>query len=353
MTLLTTKKRSNWIAPLLLLLTGAGAWSYWQEKKVGEGMTAAAVKYLATLDEKQRKTSQLDYADTKQRVGWHFIPKDHRKGLQIRHMNEKQRAAAKALAQSCLSRVGYEKARNIMQLESLLDALEENSRFARDPLRYYFTVFGDPKPDSRWGLSIEGHHLSLNFVVDKNEVISSTPSFYATNPATVMDAYPGDHGVKKGTRVLDKEERLAFELVNSLTAEQRKVAIIADKAPREIRGAGSMQPPQDKAVGLRIGDMTEAQQQLAQQLGAAYLENMPESVRQKRVAALEGAGPEEIRFAWAGATKPGVGHYYRFQGPTLLVEFVNTQPDAAGNPANHVHAVWRDMRGDFALPVKP
>ncbi|MEO1972064.1 MAG: DUF3500 domain-containing protein, partial [Pirellulaceae bacterium] len=49
--------------------------------------------------------------------------------------------------------------------------------------------------------------------------------------------------------------------------------------------------------------------------------------------------------------KPGIGHYYRIQGPTFLIEFVNTQPDAAGNPANHIHCVWRDMKGDFAIPV--
>ena len=29
----------------------------------------------------------------------------------------------------------------------------------------------------------------------------------------------------------------------------------------------------------------------------------------------------------------------------------DTQPDAAGNPANHIHCVWRDMRGDFAIPI--
>jgi hypothetical protein len=47
-----------------------------------------------------------------------------------------------------------------------------------------------------------------------------------------------------------------------------------------------------------------------------------------------------------------VGHYYRVQGEAFLVEFVNTQPDAAGNPANHIHAVFRSMSSDFALPAK-
>ena len=87
-------------------------------------------------------------------------------------------------------------------------------------------------------------------------------------------------------------------------------------------------------------------------LGAAYLESMPAAVVADRTQAIENSDTGNIRFAWAGALEPGIGHYYRIQGDTFLIEFVNTQPDAAGNPASHIHCVWRDMRGDFALPIK-
>ena len=65
-----------------------------------------------------------------------------------------------------------------------------------------------------------------------------------------------------------------------------------------------------------------------------------------------------MEYAFSGGSaqdppdKPGVGHYYRLQGPTFLVEFVNVQADSAGNPANHIHSVWRDMTGDFALALE-
>jgi hypothetical protein len=49
-----------------------------------------------------------------------------------------------------------------------------------------------------------------------------------------------------------------------------------------------------------------------------------------------------VRFAWAGAPKPGIGHYYRLAGPGLLIELDNTQ-----NQANHVHTVVRDPAADF------
>ena len=71
-----------------------------------------------------------------------------------------------------------------------------------------------------------------------------------------------------------------------------------------------------------------------------------------RIREIVEADPDKIYFGWAGALKPGIGHYYRIQGPTFLIEFVNTQPDAAGNPASHIHAIWRDVRGDFAISIK-
>jgi hypothetical protein len=201
------------------------------------------------------------------------------------------------------------------------------------------------------GLSVEGHHLSLNFVVEKGKVISSTPTVFAANPATVMADYPGTHAIKKGTRVLAKEETLALELVQSLTPEQRKTAIIAEKAPSEVRAAGEPQPPTDAAAGIAADKLTDAQRKMLIALLDAYCDNVPAEVSKARKAAIDKAGAEKVHFAWAGADKPGSGHYYRVQGPTFLIEFVNTQADSAGNPANHIHSLWRDMGGDFAVPI--
>ena len=46
-----------------------------------------------------------------------------------------------------------------------------------------------------------------------------------------------------------------------------------------------------------------------------------------------------------------MGHDYRVQGKSFLIEFNNTQPDSAGNLANHIHSVWHDLGGNFAIPV--
>ena len=98
--------------------------------------------------------------------------------------------------------------------------------------------------------------------------------------------------------------------------------------------------------------MSQEQQKTLKKLLHAYTGKMKPLVSKQRWALIEEAGFEKIKFAWSGATKPGVGHYYAVQGPTFVVEFINVQPDAEGNPANHVHCIWRDMTGDFDLPIK-
>ena len=55
---------------------------------------------------------------------------------------------------------------------------------------------------------------------------------------------------------------------------------------------------------------------------------------------------DRLAFAWAGGLEAGEPHYYRVQGPALLVEYDNTQ-----RGVNHVHAVWRDLDRDFGGDV--
>lgn len=333
----------------LLLISSIGL-SYYAVSDPGETMTDAAVIFIKTLDAEQKKTALMEYG-TPERLGWHFIPKDHRKGLQIKHMNADQQAKAHHLLKTAVSEMGYQKATQIMELEKVLNEFEKGQgRWARDYERYYFTIFGEPNAKSKWGLSVEGHHLSLNFVVENGRLVSTTPQFFASNPAVVKNE--NSVGVKVGTRVLAKEETLAFDLIRLLKDEQKSVAILDPTAPKEIREAGSPQPPTTQPEGIPYSDLTIDQRNLLMKLIEEYAQAMPATVAKQRLDKLHYDGLDKIHFAWAGATEPGVGHYYRVQGPSFLIEFVNTQPDAAGNPANHIHCVWRDLHGDFAIPIE-
>ncbi len=312
-------------------------------------LVRAAEAFASKLDEPQKQKAMVGY-DSKERVNWQFVPLPTRKGLPMMEMNEQQQQAARDLLKVVVSQIGYEKATKIMSLENVLRTLEgPQSHERRNPLKYYFTIYGKPGANEHWGLSIEGHHLSLNFVMQGDKVVDSTPQFFASNPAELKKSY-GD-GFDEGLRVLRDEETIAFELLASLSAEQKEAAMIPGKTPTEIRGAAEPQPPKTDAVGIKTAKLNDAQKAMLKKLMKAYTDKMRREVAEGRWQLIEKAGFDNITFAWSGADRPGVGHYYRLQGPTFLVEFINVQADAAGNPANHIHCVWRDMDGDFDLPI--
>ncbi len=334
---------------VLLCLAPLGH-SFYKTGSSVPAMAAAASAFAKTLTEEQKVKTLLPI-DSPARIDWQIIPKDTRKGLQLNEMTDSQREAAMTLMKSVLSELGYRKTTQIMNMERLLKFLEANKKDGaiRDSTRYYFTVFGDPAGHGRWGLSIEGHHLSLNFTIEGDKVVSSTPQAFAANPAIVYSENTVD--VPLGRRMLRMEETTAFELIQSLNAAQRKMAVVAEKAPRETRTLGVPQPTAEPLVGITHEQLSKPQQELLERLVDEYIRAVPDEVAEDRRQAIEtGGGWNKVHFSWEGATQPGVGHYYRVQGPTFLIEFVNTQPDAAGNIANHIHCLWRDIRGDFAMP---
>lgn len=329
-----------------------GGWKVASVEDPAGRMQEATTAFLGSLDENQKKSAVYAF-DSTERTTWNFVPLDTRKGLQLRDMNEEQKKLAFELLEASVSGAGHTKAVQIMKLESLLDQLQQAEKPVRDPLRYYFAVYGDPAKDATWGLSIEGHHLSLNFVIEEGKLTSTTPTFYAANPAVVPDDLPAsiDSPLPPNTRVLGPEELLAIELKKSLSDEQAKAATIAPESPKEIRGPNELQPPKEAPAGIAFAKLDAPQQATLKKLVEVYAKNVPDAVAAARLDAIEKAGWDQVKFAWAGSPESGEQRYYRVQGPTFLIEFVNSQPDAAGNPANHIHSVWRDLHGDFGLKI--
>ena len=267
------------------------------------------------------------------------IPKA-RKGLPLKEMSSAQKKLAHALLNSGLSQRGYAQAVTIMSLDQILAELEQGKGPVRDPDLYYFTIFGKPGVEEAWGWRVEGHHLSLNFVVHGDEVLAATPAFFGSNPGEVRE------GPRKGLRVLGQEETLGRQFVDSLNDDQKKTAIIATTAPQEIitkndRKAQLLEPP-----GLPASQMTAGQKAALLNLIKDYAFRHRAEVAEGDLKKIEAAGLDEVHFAWAGSLGPGQGHYYRIQGPTFLLEYDNTQ-----NNANHIHTVWRDFANDFGEDV--
>jgi hypothetical protein len=205
----------------------------------------------------------------------------------------------------------------------------------RDPDNYYVSIFGEPSETGEWGYRFEGHHVSQNFTL-VNGKIQGAPSFFGSNPAEVMD------GPRKGLRVLANEEDLALDAINSLTPEQRKVAIFDAKAPGEILTSNSREAAlKGQPNGISASAMTPEQRAKLQDLLEEYCSNMPDQIAALREAQIKKAGTN-IWFAWAGGTEHHQPNYYRVQTADFLVEFDKTQSNG-----NHIHSVWRDFTNDF------
>jgi hypothetical protein len=312
-------------------------------KPAGEAMTAAAQQFLASLTPEQKKKAQFAF-DDQERFNWHFVPlekagKPTRSGLGLEEMTEAQKQAAKRLLQASTSAEGYKTAITVMSLEALLHELEKGKGPTRNPEWYFVCIFGTPDVKGKWGWRIEGHHLSLNFTVEEGKITSATPSFFGANPATVK---AGPH---QGLRTLPEAEDRAVELFKSLSADQRKIAQQPKQFP-EIQ-ARTKAPKLGAPVGLPAAQMNEDQKGVLVKLLQAYTERMPPAVGQAELQRVMDAGLDKVHFAYAGGIEPGQPRTYRVQGPTFVIEFLNVQNDSAGNPANHIHSVWRSLDNDF------
>ena len=331
-----------------VLLCAAALTAAHHVTKTESAMTEMAGRFLSSLSGEQKTVAQYDF-DAKQRTLWHFVPDKNfkdthgfaRPGLNYKGMNAEQQRLAEALLSTGLSNAGFLKAMTVMSLEEVLRIKENDTAGRRDPDKYYFSIYGSPAAQGTWGWRAEGHHLSLHYTFRDGRLIAATPTFFGANPHKVLD------GPRQGLRTLAGEEDLARSLVKSLEPKQRKKALVAAKAPRDIlTSADTRAKLEDQPPGLAAAEMNADQFKMLLALVDEYADNMPEKVAAQRRKAMRDTPRDKVFFAWAGGIERGLGDYYRVQTPTFLVEYDNTQ-----NENNHSHSVWRDYEGDFGRDV--
>ncbi len=362
-------------------------------RDIAERMAEAAQAWLETLDDVQRRTATgaVPAAEStdEERRRWFYTPTDHG-GLTVHQQRPAQQRGAMRLVATGLSTAGYVTVATIMGLENILDHTEGfTTRFARergrDPGLYYLRVFGEPGGPQPWGWRFGGHHVSLNNLVVDGELVATTPCFLGADPASAPLLGGGV------SRPLARVEDLARELVRSLPDELRSRAVLLGKAPSDHVTANRTRPADgdrmialsdpalwsdvpfpdaddqarlealsdriDAAAGFDDADhaavaytrqpkgvpgsaLDAEQRDLLRALLGTYVDRVPEGVR----PTWDDADLDAVHVAWAGPLEPGEPHYYRLQGPRLLVEWDNTQ-----RGANHAHSVWRDPTSDFGL----
>ena len=306
------------------------------------GMTKAAKRFVESLSGDQRDKTIYEYMDG-ERIFWYYPPVN-RHGIPLRDMDDDQRQLAYSLMETGLTDRSFDQAKLIIEHESVLGPLEKEAgvtSFVRDPDLYYWTVFGDPASDKEpWGWRVEGHHISLNFSLWGDKFLSMTPFFFGANPAEVRK------GPKKGLRILDQREDLAFELMNSLDQGQTSKATIYGEAPYDILTYNASRVSLPPEEGLPASKMNDTQKGILRNLVNVYVNQVRTDMAQEKLQRLEEEGFDGLHWAWGGPVEEGKEHYYRIHGGNFVVEFDNRQ-----NGANHIHSVWRDVENDFANDV--
>jgi hypothetical protein len=363
-------------------------------REVAATMAEAATAWLEQLTADQREIAvgnvPSDAETDAERRRWFYTPTDHG-GLTAHQQRPAQQRAAMRLVATGLSRPGYVTVATTMGLENILDHTEGFvARFdrerGRDPGLYYLRVFGDPGGGT-WGWRFGGHHVSLNNLIVDGALVATTPCFMGADPAA-SELLGG-----AVNRPLARVEDLARELVLSLDPDLARRAILLPKAPSDFVTANrttiaegdrvvplagiwrderfpdpaeqaklqALSDAIDAAAGYEEADhraleyttrpkgvpgseLAAEQRAVLRALLGTYFGRVPEAV--SPMAAYDDAALDALHFAWAGPTEPGAPHYYRVQGPRLLIEWDNTQ-----RGANHAHSVWRDPDNDFGLDV--
>jgi hypothetical protein len=352
-------------------------------------MAAAASSFLYSLDEEQRPVANWPFPAGEERLRWYYTPTDHG-GLSLSSMRPAQQQLAFELLAAGLSRPAYVTACTIVGLENVLDEVEgwtmrwERER-GRDPGLYYVRVFGDPGGEQPWSWRFGGHHVSVHHLVADGEVRASTPLFLGADPAVSPLLGGGE------LRPLGSTEDLGRELLASLDRADRERAIVSPVAPFDLVGAnrsrvadgdlplglseiwrGRFEGPTGELVqvlqerleaglgihaehleavrltlaakGVSGRDLSGPQRELLRRIVAVYVDRLPTELAEVEMTKYTEEALQDLSFAWAGGIERGVPHYYRVQGPRLLIEYDNAQ-----RAGNHAHSVWRDPAGDFGM----
>ena len=359
-------------------------------------MADAAGSWLDMLDRDQRATATgdvpADDATDAERRRWFYTPTDHG-GLTFHQQRPAQQRAAMRLVSTGLSTPAYVTVATIIGLENVLDQVEGftvvfDRERGRDPGLYYLRVFGQPGGRRPWGWRFGGHHVSLNNLVVDGALVSTTPCFLGADPASA----PLLGGAV--SRPLARVEDVARDIVRSLPAKLAERAVLLPRAPSDLVTANRTRVSEGDRViplsgvwrderfpdaveqaelqklsdaiddaagysdadhaavsytaapkGLSAAELDAEQRDMLRALLGTYLDRVPPDV--SPVSRYDDdAELDKVHLAWAGHTEPGAPHYYRVQGPQVLLEWDNTQ-----RGANHAHSVWRDPTTDFGLDV--
>ena len=305
-----------------------------------EGMKRAAEALLDSLGPGQRQEA-LFSVDSDAWRRWsniHVFMMRH--GAMLEAMAPDQLESAFNLLREGLSPSGFELARNIMKLNESIRKITGSDEELGEWL-YWISILGQPSLEEPWGWQIDGHHLNVNCFLLGDQVVM-TPMFMGSEPVAV------DIGKYAGTRVFQAEESTGQNLARTLSAEQRRKAIVSEDVPPGVFTGAFRDNFELRYEGIPFDDLTSQQQALMFELIGTYVNRMRSDQAQLKMDEVR-QHLNETYFAWMGGTDEESVFYYRVHSPVILIEFDHQNGIFLDNDApsrNHIHTVVRTPNGN-------
>ena len=302
-------------------------------------MVESAQAFLKTLSDDEKKVVVHKLNSPERRL-WTNLPADpDGGGMRLAVMNEEQVKAACQMFACMLSRQGYHKVIHIMLAD---DQLLKNGRPRRGfgTENFALVVFGTPDEEKPWGIQIDGHHVGMNISVegDKNTI---SPSFIGTQPHSFQIG-------GESFRPFARETGNAYDLLNSLTDDQTKAAVLANQRNDLVTGPGTDGQVPDPE-GMMCSELNSDQRKLLLSLIEQWINDLPAAQAEARMKELE-SEIDKMRFSWRGQTKAKSDISYRIQGPSLIIEYACQ--NLGGNPLDHLHSMYRNPQNEYGGQLK-
>ncbi|OAG12435.1 uncharacterized protein CC84DRAFT_1159756 [Paraphaeosphaeria sporulosa] len=326
-------------------------------------IAAAAEELLSLLDwyERERIIYHIDSPEWRSWSNPEFLLSN--KGIRLDEVPNPTRDAALNLLRLTLSPEGYEKALGAMRMNGFLGRLVNAPRICNE-FSYNLALFGAPSATKPWGFSFYGHHLCLNILLYRNQIVVS-PCFTGAEPNLLDDENDPYHG----TQILREEDRLGVALMQSLPSQLQSRAQIFKLLhdPAMLRGRWNHDDQRhlcgayrDNRVvpyeGVRVSDMESTSQELVTAILEQFLLYLPRRAREMRLTQARG-WYHETWFSWIGGFDNDDAFYYRIQSPVIIVEFDHHSGVFLTNkePARfHIHTILRTPNaGDYGMALRP
>jgi hypothetical protein len=320
---------------------------------------AQAVVEQLTPEQKSKTILHIDSPEWRTWSNPEFLISD--KGIRLDEISVSLRESVLAVLKETLSEEGYEKALGAMRINHFLGELVNAPRVMNEH-SYNFVLFGaEPSTTRPWGFSFYGHHLCLSVFLYKTQIVVS-PCFTGAEPNAI------DAGPYKGTRILDEEERLGLQLMQSLSADVQDKARVyrVMKDPAMPKGRWNHDDQRhlcgayrDNRIvpyeGVVVSSMGDEQQNLVTKILEQFLVYLPDRARETRLVNAR-VHFDETYFCWIGGNGDADPFYYRIQSPVIIAEFDHHSGVflTNGEPAKfHIHTLLRTPNaGDYGWALR-